>query len=61
MQIKIITPKQMIPRLPIELTQVTPGNTSKNLLNEIWQIIYFSYRAKEATKVYSNIMDPIKI
>ena len=51
----------MIPRLPIELTQVTPGNTSKNLLNEIWQIIYFSYRAKEATKVYNNIMDPIKI
>ena len=33
--IKILTPKQMLQRLPIALAQVKAGNTSKNLLNEI--------------------------
>ena len=27
-------------RLPIALAQVKAGNTSENLLNGIWQIIY---------------------
>ena len=31
--IKILTPKQMLQRLPITLAQVKPGNTSENLLN----------------------------
>ena len=31
--IKILTPKQMLQRLPIALAQVKPGNTSENLLN----------------------------
>ena len=39
-------------------TQVKAGNTSKNLLNEIRQIIYSLYRSKEITKkVYCNIMN----
>ena len=33
--LKILTPKQMLQRLPIALVQVKSGNTSKNLLNEI--------------------------
>ena len=33
--LKIITPKQMLQRLPIALLQVTASNTSKNLLNEL--------------------------
>ena len=33
--LKILTPKQMLQRLPIVLTQVKSGNTSENLLNEI--------------------------
>ena len=33
--IKILSPKQMLQRLPISLAQVKPGNTSENLLNEI--------------------------
>ena len=54
---KVLTPKQMIQRLPIALAQVKAGNNSENLLNEIWQIIYFLYQAKEITKkVYNNIM-----
>ena len=38
--LKILTPKQMLQRLPITLAQVKAGNTSENLLNEIRQIIY---------------------
>ena len=59
---KILTPKQMLQRLPIALVQVKDGNTSENLLNEIKQIIYSLYRAKEITKkVYNNIMNSIKV
>ena len=37
----MLTPKQMLERLPIALAQVKTGNTSESLLNEIRQIIYF--------------------
>ena len=47
---KILTPKQMLQRLPITLAQVKAGNTSENLLNEIREIIYSLYQAKEITK-----------
>ena len=45
--LKILAPKQMLQRYPITLTQAKAGNTSENLLNEIRQIIYFLYQAKE--------------
>ena len=48
--LRILTPKQMIQRLPIALAQVKAGNTSENLLNEIRQVIYSLYQAKEITK-----------
>ena len=52
----------MLQRLPIALAQVKAGNTSENLLNEIRQIIYSLYWAKEITKeVYNNIMNSIKV
>ena len=55
--LKILTPKQMIQRLPIVLAQVKAGNNSENLLNEIRQIIYSLYQSKEITKkVYNNLM-----
>ena len=38
--LKILTPKQMIQRLPIALAQVKAGNNSESLLNEIRQIVY---------------------
>ena len=41
--LKILTPKQMIQRIPIVSTKVKAGNTSENLLNEIRKIIYFLY------------------
>ena len=60
--LKILTPKQIHQRLPIPLAQVKADNTSENLLNEVRQIIYSLYRAKEITKkVYNNIMNLIKL
>ena len=59
---KILTPKQMLQRLPIALAQVKAGHTSENLLNEIRQIIYSLYRATEISKrVYNNILNSIKL
>ena len=56
-KLKISTPKQMPQGLPIALAQVKGGNSSKNLLHEIRQIIYSLYQAKEITKkVYNNLM-----
>ena len=49
-QLKILTPKQMLQRLLLAFAQVKAGNTSENLLNEIRQIIYSLYQAKEITK-----------
>ena len=61
-RIKILTPKQMLQKLPIALAHVKAGNTSENLINEIRQIIYSLYQEKEVTKkVYNNIMNTIKL
>ena len=50
----------MLQRLPIDLAQVKAGNNSKDLLNEISQIIYSLYQSKEITKkVYNNLLTPL--
>ena len=55
--LKILTPKQLVQRLPIALVQVKVGNNSESLLNEIRQIVYSLYQSKEITKkVYNNII-----
>ena len=59
---KILTPKQMLQRIPIGLKQVIADSTSENLLNEIRQIIYSLYQAKDITKkVYNNMINSIKL
>ena len=55
----------MLQRLPIALTQVEAVNTLthlENLLNEIRQIIYSLYGAKEITKkVNNNVMNSVNV
>ena len=51
--LKILTPKQMLQRLPIALAQVKAGNNSENLLNEIRQIVYSLYQSKQITYKYT--------
>ena len=61
-RLKILTPNQMLKRLPIALAQIKAGNNSESLLNEIRQIVYSLYRSKEITKkVYNNIIKSIKV
>ena len=38
--LKILTPKEMLQRLPMALAQVKARNTSQKLLNEFRKIIY---------------------
>ena len=59
--LKILTPKEMLQRLPIALAQVKAGNNSENLLSKIRQIVYSLYQSKEITKkVYNNIIKSIQ-
>ena len=60
--LKILTPNQMLKRLPIALAQIKAGNNSESLLNEIRQIVYSLHRSKEITKkVYNNIIKSTKV
>ena len=60
--LKILTPKQMLQRLPIALAHVKAGNNSESLLNEIRQIVYSLYQSKQITKkVYNNIIKSIQL
>ena len=58
----MLTPKQVLQRLPIALAQAKAGKSSKSLLNQIWQVIYSLYQSKKITKkVYNNIIKSIPI
>ena len=60
--LKILTPKQMLQRLPIALAQIKVGNNSESLLNEIKHIVSSFYQSKQITKkVYNNIIKSIKV
>ena len=56
--LKILTPKQMLSRLPITLGQLKAGNNLEKLKNEIRQLLYSLYRSKNMTKqVYNNLIN----
>ena len=60
--LKILTPKQMLQRLPIALAQIKAGNNSESLLNKIRQIVYSLYQSEGITKkVLNNIIKSIKV
>ena len=44
--LEILTPRQMLKRLPIAPAQIKAGNNSESLLNKIRQIVYSLYRLK---------------
>ena len=48
--LKILTPNQMLSRLPISLVQLKEGNNSEKLKNETRQILYSLNRSKKLTK-----------
>ena len=58
--LKILTPNQMLSRLPITLAQLKAGNNSEKLKNEIRQLLYSLYRSKKLTKqLYKSLIDII--
>ena len=58
--LKILTPDQMLSRLPITLAQLKAGNNSQILINEIRQLLYSLYRSKKLTKIiYNHLMNTI--
>ena len=48
--LKILTPNQMLSRLPITLAQLKAGNNSEKLKNKIRQLLDSLYRSKKLTK-----------
>ena len=58
--LKILTPNQMLSRLPITLAQLEAANNSEKLKNEIRQLLYSLYRSKNMAKqVYNNLINYI--
>ena len=56
--LKILTPNQMLCRLPITLVQLKAGNVSDKLKNEIRQLLYSLYRSKKLTmQLYKSLID----
>ena len=57
--LKTLTPKQILQKLLITVSQLKADNTFE--IYWIYQLIYYLYQAKEITeKVYNNIMNSIK-
>ena len=48
--LKILTPNQMLSRLPISLAQLKVGNNYEKLKNEIRQLLHSLHRSKKSTK-----------
>ena len=58
--LKILTPNQMLSRLPISLAKLKAENNSEKLKNEIRQLLYFLYISKKITKqLYQSLVDII--
>ena len=58
--LKILTPNQILRRLPVALAQLNAGNNSKKLKSEIRQLLYSLYRSKKLRKnIYKSLVDII--
>ena len=59
-ELKILTPNQMLTRLPIFLAQLKAGNNSQKLENKVRQLLYSLFRSKKPTKqLYKSLIDII--
>ena len=58
--LKILTPNQMLSRIPITLVQSKAGNNLGKLKNEIRQLLYLLHRSKKLSKtIYNNLISTI--
>ena len=58
--LKILTPDQMLSRLPITLARLKAGNNSQKLINESRQLLYSLYHSKKLTKtIYKHLINAI--
>ena len=58
--LKILTPNQMLNRLPITLAQLQAGNNTNKLKTEIRQLLYSLYRSTNITEqVYKSLIGTI--
>ena len=55
--LKMLTPDQLLSRLPITLAQLKAGNNFEKLKNEIRQLLYSLYRSKK--QLYKSLIDII--
>ena len=53
--LKILTPNQMLSRLPISSAQLKAGNTSEKLKNGTRQLLYSLYRSKNLQKMFIKV------
>ena len=55
--LEILTPNQMLSRVPISLAKLEAGNNSEKLKNEIRQLLFSLYRSKKFTKqLYKSLI-----
>ena len=55
--LQMLTPEQMLSRLPIFLAQLEAGNNSEKLKNDIRQLLYSLYCSKKLSKtIYKNLI-----
>ena len=55
--LKLLTPNQMLSKLPITLAQLSAGNNSEKLKTEIRQLLHSLYRSKKHTKqLYKSLV-----
>ena len=59
--LKILTPDQMLSRLPITVAKLKARNNSQQLISEIRQLFYSLYHSKKLTKtIYNHLINTIE-
>ena len=60
--LKVLTPDQILRRLPISLAQLNAGNNSEKMKNEIRQLLNSLHRSKKLAKnIYKSLFDIVGI